>query len=110
MDCNRNVRVEFGDSWGGDIGARLADILRLEEELRGEVGYSNRSGVVKGEGFDTGEGNVLSCEGLFNGPRYPSNRVALTNFHTKPLQAYHENVRRAHALHGLVAEHIPRRH
>jgi hypothetical protein len=67
VDCNRNVRVELSDSGGGDIGAGLADILRLEEELRGQIGDSNGSGVVEGKGFDTSEGNVLGCEGLLNG-------------------------------------------
>jgi len=71
MDCNRNVRVEFGDSGGSDVGAGLADILRLEEELRGKIGDGNWGGVVEGEGFDTGEGNVLGCEGLLTGRKVP---------------------------------------
>jgi hypothetical protein len=71
VDCNRNVRVELSDSGSSDVGAGFADILRLEEELRGQIGDSNGSGVVEGKGFDTSEGNVLGCEGLLNGRQVP---------------------------------------
>jgi hypothetical protein len=61
VDCHGHVGVELGDSWGGDFGAGLADILRLEEELGGEICDGNRCGIIKSEGLDTGESNILGC-------------------------------------------------
>jgi hypothetical protein len=63
VDHHGDIGVELGDSWGGDISAGLADILRLEEELGGEICDGNGGGVVKSKGFDTSEGNVLGYEG-----------------------------------------------
>lgn len=59
MDCSWNIRIQLGDSWGGDFSTWLADILGVEEELRREIGNSNGRWVVEGEGLDTGESNVL---------------------------------------------------
>lgn len=63
MDGHRDIGVELGDSWGGDFGAGLADILRLKEELGGEICDGNGRGIVKSKGLDTGEGNILGYKG-----------------------------------------------
>lgn len=59
MNCHGDIGVELGDSWCGDFGTRLADIMRLQEELGGEICDGNGSRVVEGKRLDTGEGNVL---------------------------------------------------
>jgi hypothetical protein len=63
MDCHRDIGVELGDSWGGDLGAGLADILRLEEELGGEICDGDGCGIVKSKGLDTSEGDILGYKG-----------------------------------------------
>lgn len=62
MDRHWDIGVELGDSWGRDFSAGLADILRLKEELGGEVCDSNGGRIVKSKGFDASEGNVLGCK------------------------------------------------
>lgn len=60
----------------------------MQEELRREVGERSRLGIEQRERFDTGEGNVLR------------------DLDTKTSQTGNEDVGGAHALHGLVAEHV----
>jgi hypothetical protein len=64
MNSNWHIRVQFGDPRGGDISTRLADVLLPEEELGGKIGDGDGSGVIEGEGFNSGEGNVFGCERL----------------------------------------------
>lgn len=59
MNRDGDVRVQFRYSGSSRFGARLADILGLQEELGGEVRDGNGSGVVDGKGLDTSESNVL---------------------------------------------------
>jgi hypothetical protein len=64
MNSNWHIGVELGDSRGGDISTWLADILLLEEELRGKIGDGDGCGVIEGEGFNSGKGNVFGCKRL----------------------------------------------
>ena len=46
MDCNRDVGVQFGNSWGGDFSARFADVLWLKEELGRKIRNGDWCGVM----------------------------------------------------------------
>lgn len=88
MDANRCIRVELGNPGDCDLVAGLADVLDAEEELGGEVCDGDRRRVVEGQALDASEGDVLG------------------NLDTEALEANNEHVGSAHALHGLVAQHI----
>lgn len=88
MNLDRRVLVELGDSWGRHFVSRLADVGRSEEELRGQVGELNWRGIVKRQALDACQGDILG------------------DLDTKTLETDDEDVGRAHALHGLVAQDI----
>ena len=88
MDANGGVCVELGDPGCGNLVTGLADILGVEEELGGEIRDGGRRWIVEGKALDAREGHILG------------------DLDTETLEADDEHVGRAHALHGLVAQHI----
>lgn len=82
------VGIELGDAGRGDLVARLADIVQVEEELGGKIGDGHGGGVVECEALDAGQGNVL-CD-----------------LDTQALEADDQDIGSAHALHRLVAQDI----
>lgn len=57
------VGVQFGDAWGGNLCTWLSNVIFTKKELRGQILDLCRVGIVKGNGFDTGKGNVFCCDG-----------------------------------------------
>lgn len=88
VDANGGVCVELGDPGCGDLVTGLADILGVQEELGGEIRDGGRRWIVEGKALDASKGDILG------------------DFDTETLEADDEHVRRAHALHGLMAEDI----
>jgi len=88
VDADRNVCIQLGNTRSCGLVARLANILRPKEELCRKIGDGNRRRVVEGQALDACKGDILG------------------NLNTKTPKANDEHVRRAHALHCLVAKDI----
>ncbi len=88
MDANGCVCVELGNPGCGDLITGLANILNVEEELGREIRDGGRRWIVEGKALDASKGDILG------------------DFDTETLETDNKHVRRAHALHGLMAEDI----
>lgn len=67
IDSDGDARIELLDLWSGSFGTVFAYVGFLDEELRGQIVFSNNLMVDDGEFSNSGEDQVLCdfiCEGL----------------------------------------------
>lgn len=88
MHCNRRVRVQLGNARNRRLVPGLANIIGSKEKLGRKICDSHRGRIVECKALDAGQGDVFG------------------DFDTEALESDDEHVRSAHALHGLVSQHI----
>src|SRR4051794_25978071 len=85
---NRGIGIQLSNTWCSNCCSRLSNIIKVEEELGGEVCDGGGGRVVKSQTLDTRQSNIL-CD-----------------LNTESLESNNKYVRRTHTLHSLVSEHI----
>lgn len=90
QDTDRHVAVELGEARRCRLCARLGrpHVVWPEEELRAEIRDLHESGVVDGDGLDTGKADVLG------------------HLDAQAAHADDKDIADGHALHGVVSQDI----
>lgn len=59
---DRDVGVEFGDTWQGHLVAAFPNVFLVQKVLRGQITDGNGFRIVNRDRLDTGEDDVLGCD------------------------------------------------